>query len=53
MSLKESLSHEVGREEKRLFLEFVSKGAKEEGKRHLFIESSVAGVTQEGERYML
>jgi hypothetical protein len=37
----------------RLSLEFFSKAAKDEGKRHLFLENSVAGVVQEGERYML
>jgi hypothetical protein len=43
--LKESSRHEVGREEKRLSLDFFSKGAKEEGKRHLFLENSATGVT--------
>jgi hypothetical protein len=30
-----------------------SKGAKDEGKRHLFLKNFAAGVAQEGERYML
>jgi hypothetical protein len=51
--LKESSSHEVGREQKQLFLECFKKTAKDVGRRHLFLEISTAGVTLEGKRYMI
>jgi hypothetical protein len=51
--LKESSSHEVGREQKQLSSEFFSKIAKDVGRRHLFLKNSAVGVAQKGKRYML
>jgi hypothetical protein len=51
--LKESSSHEVGREQKQLSLECFSKTTKDVGRRHLFLQNFATRVGQEGERYML
>jgi hypothetical protein len=39
--LKESSSHEVGREQKQLSLETFSKAAKDVGRRHLLLENFI------------
>jgi hypothetical protein len=45
--LKESLSHEVGKEWKQFFLDFFSKIAKDVRRRHLFLKNFATIVAQE------
>jgi len=40
LSLKEPSSHEVGKEQKQLSLDFFSKATKDVGRRYLFLENS-------------
>jgi len=52
--LKESSSHEVGREQKQLIIfRIFFKSSQRWGKKTFVLENSAAGVAQEGERYML